>query len=161
MISRVTITRRCPKAPCHGRISTIVERAGTVESHCPVCGETVKLEIPSELVGGGATGAAGETRPTVTRCAACPGREFFIRKDFPQKLGLLLVVVFGLIATVFYAYERVGMSFATLGALVVIDAFIYLFVGKVTVCYRCRAEYRGVAYNPDHEGFDLATSEKY
>jgi len=31
----------------------------------------------------------------------------------------------------------------------------------VTVCYRCRAEYRGNAYNPGHAGFDLATSEKY
>src|SRR5690606_3621511 len=97
----------------------------------------------------------------VTRCAACSGREFFIRKDFPQKLGLALVVAFGLIATAFYAYERVGLAFATLAALVVIDAGIYLFVGRVTVCYRCRAEYRGVAYNPDHKGFDLATSEKY
>lgn len=112
---------------------------------------------------------AGEARPTgvsggsgmVTRCAACPGREFFIRKDFPQKFGMVLVVIFGLVATYFYAEQRVGLTFATLGALVVIDAIIFFFVGKVTVCYRCRAEYRGVAYNPDHAGFDLATSEKY
>ncbi|MCB9852141.1 MAG: hypothetical protein H6819_03525 [Phycisphaerales bacterium] len=97
----------------------------------------------------------------VKRCACCPGREFFIRKDFPQRLGLVMVVIFGVIATYFYAYERIGMTFATLGSLVVIDAIIFFFVGKVTVCYRCRAEYRGVAYNPDHEGFDLATSEKY
>ncbi|MBK8266935.1 MAG: hypothetical protein IPK83_00955 [Planctomycetes bacterium] len=85
----------------------------------------------------------------------------FIRKDFPQRLGMLLVVVFGLVATCFYFARNVPMTFAVLGSLVVVDAVIYLFVGKVTVCYRCRAEYRGLAYNPDHEGFDLATSEKY
>jgi len=150
-VSKLSILRRCPKAPCHGRIATTVERAGTVEAACPVCNEPVKLEIPDEL--------ANERR--VVRCAACPGREFFIRKDFPQKIGLLLVVVFGIVATVFYAKQQIGMTFATLATVVVIDAAIYLFVGKVTVCYRCRTEYRGVAKNPEHEGFDLATSEKY
>jgi hypothetical protein len=91
----------------------------------------------------------------------CGGKEFFIRKDFPQRVGLAVVVVFGLIATIFYYQRSIVASFATLAAAVVIDALIYFFVGRVTVCYRCRAEYRNVAYNPDHEGFDLATSEKY
>lgn len=72
-----------------------------------------------------------------------------------------MVVVFGLIASVFYFFENIIATFATLGLLVAIDAAIYLFVGKVTVCYKCRAEYRGLAYNPEHEPFDLATSEKY
>lgn len=72
-----------------------------------------------------------------------------------------MVVVFGLIATVFYFRENIVATFATLFALVVIDAIIFLFVGRVSVCYKCRAEFRQVAYNPDHGGFDLATSEKY
>ena len=94
-------------------------------------------------------------------CLHCGGTEFFLRKDFPQKLGLALVIVFGLIASVFYYYERVLATFATLAALVVVDAIIYLFVGKVVVCYKCRAEYRGIPYNSRITGFDLATSEKY
>lgn len=97
----------------------------------------------------------------VESCPVCHGTEFFIRKDFPQRLGLLMVVVFGLIASVFYYFQNIVATFSTLGSLVVVDALIYLFVGRVTVCYRCRAEFRGVAYNPDHGGFDLATSEKY
>ena len=72
-----------------------------------------------------------------------------------------MVIVFGLVASVFYYFENVVATFAILASLVVIDAAIYLFVGKVTVCYKCRAEYRGLAYNPHHEAFDLATSEKY
>ena len=118
---------------------------------CPGCGRAVELSLDATLAEQG----------RVTRCAACDGVEFFVRKDFPQKLGLALVVVFGLIATVFYSYKMVPAAFATLAALVVVDAIIFLFVGRVTVCYRCRAEYRGVAYDPDVEGFDLATSEKY
>ncbi len=74
---------------------------------------------------------------------------------------MVLVVVFGLIATYFFYHRNIIATFATLAALVVIDAALYIFVGKVTVCYRCRAEYRGVRYNADHKGFDLATSEKY
>lgn len=97
----------------------------------------------------------------VRQCAACSGTEFFIRKDFPQKLGLMLVILFGTVASVFYYFENVPATFGTLASLVVVDAAIYLFVSRVSVCYRCRAEYRGVAYNPDHQGFDLATSEKY
>ena len=38
---------------------------------------------------------------------------------------------------------------------------IYLTVGKVTACYACRAEYCKCDINPVHEGFDLATAEKY
>jgi hypothetical protein len=44
---------------------------------------------------------------------------------------------------------------------VAVDALLYLVVGKMTVCYRCRAEFRDAPINPDHEGFDLAVAEKY
>ena len=42
-----------------------------------------------------------------------------------------------------------------------IDLVLYLAIGKVTVCYRCRAEYRKARINPAHEPFDLAPAEKY
>lgn len=147
----IQITHRCPKENCRAPLRTPVDRAGRVETKCPRCVEPIVLEVDAEL---------HETR-SVRRCALCPGREFFIRKDFPQKAGLMLVILFGLVATVFYAMENIAATFATLGGLVLIDAIIYLFVGKVTVCYRCRAEYRGTSGQPHHEGFDLATSEKY
>ncbi|HWL95027.1 MAG TPA: hypothetical protein VNT79_16020 [Phycisphaerae bacterium] len=145
------ITHRCPKGHCRAPVRTRVDRAGRLDAVCPRCNEPLWLQIPEEMA----------NDRLVNQCACCPGREFFIRKDFPQKLGFALVVIFGLAASIAYYYERVLVTFAILGALVVIDALIYLFVGKVTVCYRCRAEYRGFAYNPAHEGFDLATSEKY
>ena len=95
-------------------------------------------------------------------CPKCGCTDLFVRKDFPQKLGLAIVV---LAAVTFLALASRPRYFY-LGALVlcaaaVLDAAIYLLVGKVTVCYRCRAEFRDVPVNPDHEGFELAVAEKY
>ena len=148
---RILITHRCPKEYCRAAIRTPADRTGRIETTCPVCGEAVVLGVDATLT----------EQNIVRKCALCPGREFFIRKDFPQRLGMVAVVLAGLVASVFFYFENIPATFATLGALVVIDAVIYVLVGRVTVCYRCRAEYRGVAYNSDHQGFDLATSEKY
>lgn len=96
----------------------------------------------------------------LTTCPRCGGDEMFVRKNFPQKLGLGIVVVAGLVSFVLLSRHTLA-ALAVLAGVVVIDALIYLFVGTLTVCYRCRAEYRNVAYNPAHSGFDLATAEKY
>lgn len=147
----MNLTIRCPHPECRSRIQFPLATAGEAYGVCSRCGATAKAVVDEAIARGG----------DVTQCAMCGGIEFFIRKDFPQRLGLAMVIVFGLTASVFYFFENILATFGTLAALVAIDAAIYLFVGRVTVCYRCRAEYRGVVYNPDHHGFDLATSEKY
>jgi hypothetical protein len=96
----------------------------------------------------------------VDRCPVCRGSEFFIRKDFPQRLGLAIVVIFGL-AAVYYFTVSVLIAWSILAAAVVVDLIIYAFLGRVTICYACRAEFRKCPLNPSHDGFDLATSEKY
>jgi hypothetical protein len=146
-----TIAPRCPNRTCRARLPRMATQAGPCQVSCPRCGDYINLNTDAELAAHG----------RLESCPVCGGREFFIRKDFPQRLGLLMVVVFGLAASVMYYHQRIVATFATLAALVLIDAVIYLQVGRVTVCYRCRAECRGVAYNPGHGGFDLATSEKY
>jgi len=118
--------------------------------NCPACG-TVREAAPHAdwLRDGG-----------VERCPICGGSEFFIRRDFPQRLGLLIVIV-AAIASLVLLRSHTLAALAILAGVVVLDAVIYLFVGRVTVCYRCRTEFRGVTANPAHEGFDLATAEKY
>lgn len=96
----------------------------------------------------------------VDRCAICGGGELFIRKDFPQRLGLAIVVVFGLAAIYCFTFSVLA-AWTVLACAVVLDLLIYFVIGKVTACYACRAEYRRSVLNPAHEGFDLATSEKY
>jgi hypothetical protein len=95
-------------------------------------------------------------------CPKCGCTDLFVRKDFPQKLGLAIVVVAALTFLALASRPR----YFYLGALVLVvaafvDAIIYLMVGKVTVCYRCRAEFRDVPINSEHEGFELAIAEKY
>ncbi len=99
-------------------------------------------------------------RNTVEHCAVCQGRELFIRKDFPPRIGAAIVVAFGLAAIYFFTIN-VLIGWSILAAAVLLDLLIYLVIGKVTTCYACRAEYRKCNLNPSHEGFDLATSEKY
>src|SRR5688500_12177139 len=98
----------------------------------------------------------------LTECRHCGCKDLFIRKDFPQEIGLSVVVNAG-IAFLALAASRQHFYFGVwvLLAAVVIGAALYWFVPKITVCYRCRAEFRDVPVNPEHEGFELAVGEKY
>jgi len=95
-------------------------------------------------------------------CPRCGCREMFIRKDFPQKLGITIVI---LAAVAFLMLASSRQRFY-LGALVLlaaaaVDAVLYAIVPKITVCYRCRAEFRNAPLNPEHGGYELAIGEKY
>lgn len=122
--------------------------AGSIQ--CPRCHREHTMGITDRMRGEG----------MVDHCAVCGCRELFVRKDFPQGVGVAIVVVFGLLALYFFR-TSVLTAWAVLAAAVVIDVIIYLCIGKVTSCYACRAEYRQCRLNPAHENFDLATSEKY
>lgn len=95
-------------------------------------------------------------------CPSCGCRDLFIRKDFPQKLGLAIVIIAG-VAFLWLAAsrQRFYLGAIVLVAAAIIDAAIYWFIPKITVCYRCRAEFRDHPINPDHAGFELAINEKY
>lgn len=95
-------------------------------------------------------------------CPSCGCGDLFIRKDFPQRLGLAIVMIAGA-AFLWLAAFRSSFYIGAivLFAAAVIDAALYLFVPRITVCYRCRAEFRAHPLNPNHHGFDLATGEKY
>lgn len=140
----------CPTDKCVAIIEfePLTDCAGTIK--CPRCGVEHPIDVTESM----------RVRDTVDRCAVCSCRELFIRKDFPQRLGLLVVVVFGL-AAVYYFTISVLIAWSILAAAVVVDVIVYLLIGRVTTCYACRAQYRKCNLNPDHEGFDLATSEKY
>jgi hypothetical protein len=77
-----------------------------------------------------------------------------------QCLGLTVVIVFGLAALYCFTFSVLA-AWSVLAAAVALDLIVYALIGRVTTCYACRAEYRKCPLNPAHEGFDLATSEKY
>ena len=91
------------------------------------------------------------------QCPKCGCRDLFIRKDFPQKLGLAIVAVAAIAFLVLAASrQHFFIGVIVLLAAAVLDAALYWFVPRMTVCYKCRREFRDVPVNPKHEGFELA-----
>ncbi len=88
----------------------------------------------------------------LTGCLACGHPELFTKKDFPQGLGIALVVTAALLAPFTW--------YLSLVAVALIDALLYLFAGNVLVCYPCRAEHRGFHPEPRHPSFDREIEER-
>jgi len=96
------------------------------------------------------------------RCPVCGCRELFARKDFHQVTGLVIVIGAAVTAMVlFLGMREVMWGFGVLMAAVLIDAIVYLFVGRCLVCYRCRSEFRDLDIPRHHPGWDLSIGEKY
>ncbi|MHC4235023.1 MAG: hypothetical protein ACYSUQ_07890 [Planctomycetota bacterium] len=140
----------CPTEKC----VAIIEFAPLEESGdsitCPRCHTTHQIRVSESI-------RQGEL---VERCVVCGCGELFVRKDFPQRFGLLVVLVAAVISFATLKSSPL-IAYGVLVAAVLVDLALYLFIGRVTACYACRAEYRGCRVNPQHEVFDLATSEKY
>lgn len=140
------VTYRCPRCEQTARVELPVGAGALVCTHC---GQ--ELAIPEGALVDG----------DVTRCLACPSTELFLRKDFPQRLGVTIVVL-GLAAScVAWNYYYIYLTFGILFATALADLALYLVVGDCLNCYRCGAQYRGVAAWKHHGGFDLATHERY
>lgn len=95
------------------------------------------------------------------RCVVCGCREIFKRYDFPQRLGLGLVVGAVLACVFLLIKDQVLWAMGVLLAAVGIDRVVYVFTGECLVCYRCRSEYRDVVIDETHDAWDLAIGEKY
>jgi hypothetical protein len=140
------VTFRCP---CCDRTVTVALAANTSGLRCPQCGAETEV-APDALAEGG-----------VRRCLVCPSNDLFLRKDFPQRLGVALVLAgFAafLVANYFY---RPLLAFGFLFATAAIDVVLYLLVAEALVCYRCGAHYRGATDLAPHAGFQLETHERY
>jgi hypothetical protein len=89
--------------------------------------------------------------------------DLYIQKDFPQGIGLLIVVTGFAISTVFWYYEMPIATFSVLAASALIDGVLYYTVPDVTICYRCSSQTRGEGSNSDGRfpPFDLAIGERY
>jgi hypothetical protein len=97
----------------------------------------------------------------VERCGFCANRVFFLQKDFDQRLGCLFMGL-SLGAALFVGWKFGWIWFTpVLLATVVVDWIVAARVRPVTICYRCDAEYRDVALNPRHRGYDPHVAERY
>jgi hypothetical protein len=139
----------CPNPRCARHVD-LDGSAIAAACSCPHCRQTLEVSIPGAVRDG-----------LLTRCPCCEGEELYVRKDFPRRLGLALVVLVAAMSFWLFGRGQLGWALGVLVALVLADLLIYRLVPTITVCYRCQAEFRGICPNPSHAGFDLATAEKF
>lgn len=89
----------------------------------------------------------------IISCPSCGAKDLYLQKDFPRKIALV-IVGFGIV-TVPWTY---GFSLIIVA---LIDFILFRRVPWMTVCYKCRASYRGVPINPAHKEFDRHIDELY
>ncbi|MFM7207739.1 MAG: hypothetical protein ACKO4T_13845 [Planctomycetaceae bacterium] len=145
---------------CHATVSHAdVETATTLV--CPLCAATV--DVPAAAIAwagpGGEPVEPGAGEPRLRRCLVCPCTELFSRKDFPQRLGVGIVVAGFAASCVTWAWRLLVPTFAILFGTALVDVILYMLMPECQTCYRCGARYRGAGGQP--EGFDLETHEKH
>lgn len=144
------INCHCPDPHCRGLIEVYFDDLLKSQVNCPICQRALSLHV-AEFT---------STQP-VSRCICCAGDELYVRKDFPQRLGVWLVVAVAILSFYLFGRGQLAWALGVLVALVIVDLVIYRWVPTLTVCYRCKAAYHGLPLNPKHKGFDLATAEKF
>ncbi len=142
----MNITYACPS--CEEGVRVFFD-AHTTSLDCPHC--QGKITIADDAIEGN----------RVKRCLVCPSTDLFVRKDFPQRLGVGLVVVGIVGSSIAWYYADVIWTFGILFATALIDVLLYMLVGDALMCYRCQAQYRGVEEMDSHGQFDLETHERY
>ena len=142
----MNVTYHCPG--CHQSVREPVSAESTALD-CPNCHQ--QIAIPAKAITGG----------RIHQCLVCPSIDLYARKDFPQRLGVALVVVGFIGSSIAWANYRVFWTFAILFATALIDLLLYVVMGESLTCYRCGAQYRGFEDIELHGGFDLETHEKY
>ena len=115
---------------------------------CGRCGREIPLATTDRL----------RADQEVDRCPVCRGGDFYRRKDFNPRLGVMVVVIGALTSGVFYWVGRDLVAYGILAGAVLIDLLVYQRLKDVTVCYRCHAEFRG-SYPRNAPAFDLHTAD--
>lgn len=136
----------CPQCEVPARVEFALDTRVIACPHCQYA-----WQVPDDAFEG------GELR----RCLCCPSSDLFIRKDFPQRLGVAIVVVGFAASTLAYWNYQVLLALGILFAVAAIDVVLYVLVGDALMCYRCQAQYRGFAGHERHGAFQLQTHERY
>ena len=142
----MNITYRCPGCEKSVRAALAADSTQVVCPHC-----SLAVSVPVGAVSGG----------RIERCLVCPSTDLFARKDFPQRLGVGLVVLGFIASSIAWANYQVFWTFAILFVTALVDLILYLVMGESLTCYRCHAQYRGAEEIERHGGFDLETHERY
>lgn len=137
--------------------------------HCPACYQPLQLEVgdlPREVVctacGHARTIAADAVvSDTPTRCLGCGNGDLWRQKDFPARLGLLMVALGAILSSIAYAYYRPVIALSILAAFAIADMVLFWVMPDVLVCYRCGARHRVAAPPESFQPYDHELGERY
>jgi hypothetical protein len=139
------ILAKCPK--CDAALPLDAAEAPAAIK-CGRCGRSIELALSDQV----------RADRAVDRCPVCSGPDFYIRKDFDPKIGLIVVIIGAATSGVFYWFGRDMIAYGILASAALIDLAVYGRLKDVTVCYRCHTEFRG-AYKRSAAAFDLHTAD--
>jgi hypothetical protein len=142
----MNVTFSCPRCH-HGARGEVAP--GDTALNCSACGQTITIG-PDAFEG-----------RQLCRCLVCPSTDLFVRKDFPQRIGVGVVVLGIVGSSVAWGYTLPIWTFAILFATALVDVVLYLIVPDALICYRCGAHYRLAEGTPRHGAFNLETHERY
>ena len=142
----MNVTFRCPQCDRTSRVDLESEVQSFV---CPLCEHA--FAVPADVF------SQGE----ILECLICPCKELYLRKDFSQRLGVLIIAIGIFASSVTWFYHMIYTTFGILFASALLDVGVYLFVGNLLQCYRCHAEYRSLVGIDDGKPFSLETHERH
>jgi hypothetical protein len=142
------LTFECPGCHAVGNVASV---ESSTEARCASCGNARGLRREAVDPEG------------LLTCPLCATEDLYLQKDFPQGLGLAIVIVGFVISTVFWYYDRPLPALSVLLVSALADMALFYIVPDVTICYRCLSQYRGAGANPVGRfgRFDLAVGERY
>ncbi|MBM3969361.1 MAG: hypothetical protein FJ302_05805 [Planctomycetes bacterium] len=140
------IVFECPA--CH--VSSLVEVvAETTDLRCPKC--SWQRPIAAENRSGNEPAS----------CLVCGCEDIWRQKDFPQRVGVLMVAIGALVSTIFWWFMMPEWAIGVLLLFALLDGLLYTLMRDVLVCYRCHARHRHTPLAGRHERFNLETHERY
>ena len=142
----MNVTFACPRCEQPARVE--LEPADEVPT-CPQCNAAIT------------TSAAAIVDGQLERCLICPSRDVYVRKDFPQRLGVLIVVLGFVASSITWAYSRPIWTFAILFATALVDVVLFLVMPSALVCYHCGRNIGDLTRSDRYAGFDLETHERH
>ncbi len=140
------IVFECPS--CHGNnVSEIV--AQTEQLRCSSC----SWQRPVT--------EAHRSAAEPAHCLVCGCEDLWRQKDFPQRLGVLMVAAGALLSTIFWWRMEPAWAIGVLLLFALVDGVLYTLMRDVLVCYRCGSRHRHTPLDGRHERFNLETHERY
>lgn len=144
------------------------QRSVLLRFRCPHCQQTNRSHVqPGESIQcvacGWSRACAAEDfqKDEPTRCLVCGCHDLWRQKDFPQRLGLLMVAAGIVFSTIAYALWYPVLALGILMFFALIDFLLFAFMRDVLVCYRCGARHGGFEPTAEHSVFQLEVAERY